>query len=76
MSAQLRGLAADALDNDPLLTSSEVAALFRVDQKTVSRWVGAGRVPSLLTPGGHHRFRRSVIDEILSGARKINQEES
>lgn len=50
---------------DPLMTPGEVAALFRVDPKTVTRWAKAGRVSSLLTPGGHRRFRRSEIMNLL-----------
>jgi len=55
----------DALDSDPLLTPSEVARLMRVDPKTVTRWVGAGRIPAMKTPGGHVRIRRSVVLELL-----------
>lgn len=48
-------------DIDRLLTPSEVAALFRVDPKTVSRWAKAGRVSAIRTPGGHRRFRAAEI---------------
>lgn len=41
---------------DRLLTPGEVAKLFRVDPKTVTRWAAAGRIPSVRTPGGHRRF--------------------
>lgn len=39
-----------------LLTPKEVAAMFRVDAKTVARWAANGKLKSLKTPGGHHRF--------------------
>lgn len=55
----------DVLNDDPLLTSPEVAALFRVDAKTVSRWATAGRLPSIKTPGGQRRFRSSAIEALL-----------
>ena len=42
-----------------LLTPGEVAALFRVDPKTVTRWASAGRIGSIRTPGGHRRFRET-----------------
>ena len=42
---------------DRLLTPGEVATLFRVDPKTVTRWASAGRIGSIRTPGGHRRFR-------------------
>lgn len=35
-----------------LLTPGEVAALFRVDPKTVTRWATAGRIGSIRTPAG------------------------
>lgn len=48
-------------DGDHLLTSAEVARLFRVDPKTVSRWAKRGRLDSVLTPGGRRRYRESVV---------------
>lgn len=54
-------------DNDPLLTPGEVADLFRVDPKTVTRWAAAGRITSVRTPGGHRRFRKSAVDSFLRG---------
>jgi excisionase family DNA binding protein len=56
--------------NDRLLTSAEVADLYRVDPKTVMRWAAAGRIPSVLTPGGHRRFRASVIRALLADLEK------
>src|SRR5690606_7838583 len=50
-------------DVDNLLTPAEVAALFRVDPKTVTRWAKAGKISSIRTLGGHRRFRK---DEIMS----------
>ena len=52
---------------DRLLTPGEVAALFRVDPKTVSRWALAGRITSIKTPGGHRRFREAEIQALLRG---------
>jgi excisionase family DNA binding protein len=48
-----------------LLTPGEVASLFRVDPKTVTRWAAAGRINSIRTPGGHRRFRESEIRDLL-----------
>jgi excisionase family DNA binding protein len=50
-----------------LLTPGEVASLFRVDPKTVTRWAAAGRISSIRTPGGHHRFRESEVRALLRG---------
>ena len=52
---------------DRLLTPGEVAALFRVDPKTVTRWAAAGRIGSIRTPGGHRRFRESEVRALLRG---------
>src|ERR1700753_4021250 len=40
-------------NSERLLTPGEVAALFRVDPKTVTRWAASGRIGSIRTPGGH-----------------------
>ena len=49
-----------------LLTPGEVALLFRVDPKTVTRWASAGRIGSIRTPGGHRRFRESEVRDLLT----------
>ena len=54
-------------DSEPLLTPSEVAALFRVDPKTVTRWAKAGKLTSIRTLGGHRRYRESEVRALLSG---------
>lgn len=51
--------------NDRLLRPSDVAKLFRVDPKTVTRWANQGRIPSVKTPGGHRRFFESAILKII-----------
>lgn len=53
--------------SERLLTPGEVAALFRVDPKTVTRWAAAGRISSIRTPGGHRRFRESEVHALLRG---------
>jgi excisionase family DNA binding protein len=54
-----------------LLTPSEVAVLFRVDPKTVSRWARAGRISAIRTIGGHRRFRASEIQRFIEGAQGL-----
>jgi len=46
---------------DTLLTPAEVAALFRVNPKTVTRWARAGKITAIRTLGGHRRFRETEI---------------
>ena len=52
---------------DRLLTPAEVAALFRVSPKTPSRWALAGKLEAVLAPGGHRRWRESVVLAALKG---------
>jgi excisionase family DNA binding protein len=54
-------------NSERLLTPGEVAALFRVDPKTVTRWAASGRISSIRTPGGHRRFRESEVRALLGG---------
>ena len=56
-------------ENDELLTPSEVAKLFRVDPKTVTRWAKAGKLTSIRTLGGHRRYRAEEIHRLLNGQR-------
>lgn len=58
-----------AAQNDPgaLLTPSEVATLFRVDPKTVTRWALAGKLTSIRTLGGHRRYREVEVRALLNG---------
>jgi excisionase family DNA binding protein len=58
-----------AEDEEALLTPAEVAALFRVDPKTVTRWAKAGKLSSIRTLGGHRRYRAEEVRRFLEGAR-------
>jgi excisionase family DNA binding protein len=51
---------------DRLLSPGEVAELFHVNPKTVSRWAKQGRLPAIRTLGGHRRFRFSDIEPHLA----------
>ena len=52
------------METEKLLTPSEVASLFRVDPKTVTRWAKAGKLTSIRTLGGHRRYRKSEVDDL------------
>jgi excisionase family DNA binding protein len=55
-----------ARDEPPrLLTTKEVAALFRVNRNTVTRWAQAGKLRSVSTPGRMRRFRESDVLALL-----------
>ena len=58
------------IEGHDLMTPGEVAELFRVDVKTVTRWDEAGRFPPgavIRTLGGHRRFKASAVQALLNG---------
>lgn len=55
---------------EKLLTPSEVAAIFRVDPKTVTRWAKVGKLSSIRTLGGHRRFREAEVQALVADARE------
>lgn len=50
---------------EPLLTPAEVANMFRVDPKTVTRWAKAGKLNAFQTLGGHRRYREAEVRALL-----------
>ena len=48
-----------------LLTPGEVARLFRVDPKTVTRWASDGKLTCIRTLGGHRRFKADEVYALL-----------
>lgn len=52
-------------ESERLLTPAEVANLFRVHPKTVSRWVSSGKLSAVRTLGGHRRYRASEVYALL-----------
>lgn len=55
-------------DDERLLTPAEVAQLFRVHPKTVSRWVTAGKLSAVRTLGGHRRYRAHEVYALLEAS--------
>ena len=53
------------VEQEVLLTPAEVAKLFRVDPKTVTRWAKAGKITAIRTLGGHRRYRQSEIQALI-----------
>lgn len=47
------------------MTTNDVAAVFHVDPKTVSRWAAGGQLTAKRTPGGGFRFRREDVAQAL-----------
>ncbi len=67
-------MAGRPIDGDELLTPSEVAALFRVDPKTVTRWAKAGKLTSIRTLGGHRRYRAHEVYSLLDRTTGVRTE--
>ena len=53
-------------ESEVLLTPSEVASLFRVDPKTVTRGAKAGKLTAIRTLGGHRRYRQTEVQSLLN----------
>ena len=52
-----------------LLSPGEVAQMFRVDPKSVTRWAKAGRLSCVWTPGGQRRYLEAEVRGFLAAAR-------
>jgi excisionase family DNA binding protein len=63
-------MASTIQEPEKLLTPSEVAAIFRVDPKTVTRWAKVGKLSSIRTLGGHRRFRQEEVQALLAQAQQ------
>jgi excisionase family DNA binding protein len=63
----------NAQEPEQLLTPSEVAAMFRVNPKTVTRWARAGKISAIRTLGGHRRFKASEIRKFLEQVDEANE---
>jgi excisionase family DNA binding protein len=61
-------------DSERLLTPAEVAAMFRVDPKTVTRWARDGRLTAIRTLGGHRRYVETEVLDLLRAAHSRTEE--
>jgi excisionase family DNA binding protein len=52
-------------DDDHVMTPAEVAAVFGVHAKTVTKWARDGKLAFVLTLGGHRRYKRSGVEALL-----------
>jgi excisionase family DNA binding protein len=60
------------LDGEVLLTPGEVARIFRVNPKTVSRWARAGKISTIRTLGGHRRFRAGDVEALVAATEEAS----
>jgi len=49
---------------DQYLRPAEVAAFLHVSPQTVRRWAAQGKLPFVLTAGGHRRFPHSEVQQL------------
>lgn len=57
----------EASERDRLLKPSEIRAEFGVSATTIRDWDKAGTLPAAQrTPGGHRRYRESVVRALLT----------
>jgi excisionase family DNA binding protein len=59
MAETARGVAPTGED---YVTPGEAARHLHVSPKTINRWANDGRIPCIVTLGGHRRFRRDDVD--------------
>ena len=60
---------------EQLLTPREAAAAVGVSYATIKKWILAGKLETIQTPGGHHRIPESALAP-LSSARDGSQPDS
>lgn len=49
----------------PLLKPREAAAMLGISYPTVKQWILSGKLPTVQTPGGHHRIEQSALKPFL-----------
>jgi len=54
----------DGARDDSYIRTAEAARILRVSPKTVSRWAKEGKIPHVMTLGGHRRFPSSAIQDL------------
>ena len=52
------------IDDDVYLRTAEAAKILHVSAKTVSRWAKEGKIPHVVTLGGHRRFPATAVYEL------------
>ncbi len=61
-----RALRNGTTDDGDFYTTSQVAAIFRVDPKRVWIWADRGKLPYERTGGGMRRFRKDVVHQLIN----------
>jgi excisionase family DNA binding protein len=64
----------DPLLDEPLLRTSQVAALLRTSDRTIRTWADAGKLTFIKTLGGRRLFPASAVIAALNGIRGTSEE--
>ena len=59
---------------DAYLSVAQIADLLKISERTVRRWIWAGRLPAIRTspgPSGHVRIPQESLERFLAGAGAI-----
>lgn len=62
-----------AQDRSGYLKTAQVADLFHVSPKTVTRWAKDGKLPHSRTLGGHRRFPAQEIRQLADQLVQVNE---
>ncbi|SRR6266568_3941629 len=54
------------LNSDNLLTPREASRLLGISYSTIKQWILSGKLPTVQTPGGHHRIAEASLKPFLS----------
>ena len=60
------------MDGSPYYTTKEAMALFGVSRLTLYRWIDAGKLDAVKTPGGHWRIPKDKAEALLSAGATVN----
>ncbi|MGH3939084.1 MAG: helix-turn-helix domain-containing protein [Pseudonocardiaceae bacterium] len=61
-------------DDDPLLTTGEVAKRLGVTPGAVGKWARSGQLtPAVITPGGRYRWRWSDVERQMRDQRQRDE---
>jgi len=66
VSTRKRSSTSSVGDGDKLITPKQAAGILAVTPQTVKKYIYSGRLPSSVTPGGHHRVRESAVRALLT----------
>jgi len=50
----------------PLLTPREAARMLGISYPTIKQWILSGKLPTAVTPGGHHRIEQTALKPFLA----------